>query len=161
MVQNPHDKNIPTLHAGPRLRSLFWERTVLSVLERVERLPTNVQGEIATRVGKYINLAQTARGDAATLRRFIEAAAGERAKVAPGGKSTGDPRWTAPALAEAWSISRLGLSNGNLNRLSAMSVITAIEAFASERAASFSVSKGRWPREEPVPLARGQNDMLR
>ncbi len=135
---NPHDKNIPTLHAGPQslfLRSLFWERTVLSVLERVERLPTNVQGEIATRVGKYINLAQSARGDAATMRRFIEAAAGERAKVAPGGKSTVDPRWTAPALAEAWSISRLGLSNGNLNRLSAMSVITAIEAFASERAA--------------------------
>ena len=132
---NPHDKNIPTLHAGPQLRSLFWERTVLSVLERVERLPTNVQGEIATRVDNYINLAQTARGDAATLRRFIEAAARERAKVAPGAKSTVDPRWTAPALAEAWSISRLGLSNGNLNRLSAISVITAIEAFASERAA--------------------------
>ena len=130
---NPHDKNIPTLHAGPQLRSLFWERTVLSVLERVD--DQNVQGEIATRVGKYINLAQTARGDAATMRRFIEAAAGERAKVAPGAKSTVDPRWTAPALAEAWSISRLGLSNGNLNRLSAMSVITAIEAFASERAA--------------------------
>ena len=30
---NPRDKNIPTLHAGPRLRSLFWERTVLSVRE--------------------------------------------------------------------------------------------------------------------------------
>ena len=59
---NPHDQNIPTLHAGPQLRSLFWERTVLSVLERVERLPTNVQGEIATRVGKYINLAQRAQG---------------------------------------------------------------------------------------------------
>ena len=132
---NPHDKNIPTLHAGPQLRSLFWERTVLSVLERVERLPTNVQGEIATRVGKYINLAQTARGDAATMRRFIEAAAGEREKVAPGAKSTVDPRWTVLALAEAWSVSRLGLSNGNLNRFSAMSVITAIEAFASERAA--------------------------
>ena len=130
---NPHDKN-PTLHARPQSLSLFWERMVLSVLERVERLPTNVQGEIATRVDDYINLAQTARGDAAAMRRFIEAAAGERAKVAPGAKSTIDPRWTAPALAEAWSISRLGLFNGNLNRLSAMSVITAIEAFASERA---------------------------
>ena len=81
------------------------------------------------------NLAQTARGDAAAMRRFIEAAAGEREKVAPGAKSTVDPRWTVLALAEAWSVSRLGLSNGNLNRFSAMSVITAIEAFASERAA--------------------------
>ena len=71
------------------MRSLFWERTVLSVLERVERLPTNVQGEIATRVGKYINLAQTARGDAATMRRFIEAAAGERRKGCAGGKIYG------------------------------------------------------------------------
>ena len=130
---NPHDKN-PTLHARPQSLSLFWERTVLSVLERVERLPTNVQGEIATRVDNY-NLAQTARGDAAAMRRFIEAAAGEREKVAPGAKSTVDPRWTVLALAEAWSVSRLGLSNGNLNRFSAMSVITAIEAFASERAA--------------------------
>ena len=63
------------------------------------------------------------------MTRFIEAAAGERAKVAQ--KSTVDPRWSALALTEAWCISRLGLSNGNMNRLSAKSVITAIEAFAS------------------------------
>ena len=115
------------------LRSLFWERTVLSVLEKLERLPTNVQGEIATRVGKYINFARTARDDA-TMTRFIEAAAEERAKVAQGAKSTVEPRWSAPALAEAWCISWLGLSNGKLNRNSAMAVIVAIEAFASERA---------------------------
>jgi hypothetical protein len=112
-------------------RSVFWERTVFSLLEKVERLPPSIQGEIATRVGNYINFARTAR-DEATMTRFIEATAGERAKVA---SSTVDPRWTAPALAEAWCISRLGLSNGNLNRYSAMSVITAIEAFTSERAA--------------------------
>jgi hypothetical protein len=61
---------------------------------------------------------------------FIEAAAGERAKVAQ--KSTVDPLWSALALAEAWCISRLGLSNGNMNRHSGESVITAIEAFASK-----------------------------
>jgi hypothetical protein len=120
--------------ANKWFRSLFWDRAVLSVLEKVERLPPNAKGEIATRVGKYINFARTARDDA-TLTRFIEGAAGERAKVAQGAKSTANPRWTAPALAEAWCVSRLGLSNGNLNRYSAMSVITAIEAFASERVA--------------------------
>ena len=93
--------------------SLSWERTVRSVLERVERLPTNVQGEIATCVGKYIHFARTATDDA-TMTRFIEAAAEERAKV--GQKSTVNPGWSALALAEAWCVSRLGLSNGNMNR---------------------------------------------
>ena len=111
-------------------QSLFWERTVRSVLERVERLPTNVQGEIATCVGKYIHFARTATDDA-TMTRFIEAAAEERAKVAQ--KSTANPGWSALALVEAWCVSRLGLSNGNMNRLSAVSVISAIEAFASGR----------------------------
>ena len=110
-----------------RCSPLSWERTVRSVLERVERLPTNVQGEIATCVGKYIHFAGAAT-DHASLIGLIEAAAGERAKVAQ--KSTVDPRWSALALAEAWCVSRLGLFNGNMNRLSAMSVITAIEAFA-------------------------------
>ena len=44
--------------------------------------------------------------------------------------------WATAALAEAWCIARLGLLNGSLNRYSAMSVIAAIEAFASERPAS-------------------------
>ena len=65
------------------------------------------------------------------MTRFIEAAAEERAKV--GQKSTVNPGWSALALAEAWCVSRLGLSNGNMNRLSAVSVISAIEAFASGR----------------------------
>ena len=111
-------------------QSLFWERTVRSVLERVERLPTNVQGEIATCVGKYIHFARDTTDDA-SMTRFIEAAAGERAKVTQ--KSTVNPGWSALALAEAWCVSRLGLSNGNMNRLSAVSVISAIEAFASGR----------------------------
>ncbi len=129
--------------AGPRVpsdlnpankwfRSLLWERTVLFVLAKVERLPPNVQSEIADRVGKYINFARTSRDDA-TLTRFIEGAAGERAKVAQEAKSTANPLWTAPALAEAWCVSRLSLSNGNLNSYSTMCVINAIEDFASHR----------------------------
>ena len=110
--------------ANKLFRSLSWERTVFSLLADVEGLPPNLQGEIATRVAEYINFARTAR-DNATLMRFIEAAAGERAR------STTDALWTAAALAEAWCVSRLGLSNGKLNRLSALSVSTAIEDFAA------------------------------
>jgi hypothetical protein len=116
--------------ANKWFRSLFWERTVSSLLAKVQGLPPNLQGEIATRVGNYIDLARTAQDDAA-LMRFIEAAAGERAKVAQAAKSMTNPLWTAAALAEAWCVSRLGLSNGTLNRLSAMSVSTAIDAFVS------------------------------
>jgi hypothetical protein len=118
--------------ANKWFRSLFWERAVSALLAKVERLPAGLQGEVAARVGNYIDLARTAQDDAA-LMRFIEAAAGERAKVAQAAKSTTNPLWTAAALAEAWCVSRLGLSNGTLNRLSAMSVSTAIEAFASGR----------------------------
>jgi hypothetical protein len=81
-------------------------------------------------VGTYINLARTTSDDAA-LTRFIEAAAGERAKIIEQrAKPTVDR-----ALAEAWCIARLGLLNGSLNLDSATSVIAAIEAFASKRAA--------------------------
>jgi hypothetical protein len=38
--------------ANKWFRSLFWERTVFSLLAKVEGLPPNLQGEIATRVGK-------------------------------------------------------------------------------------------------------------
>jgi hypothetical protein len=113
-------------------RSLSWERTVFSLLAKVDRLPLTLKGQIATRVSEYISFARTARDDA-TLTRFIEAAAGEREKVAREARSTADPLWTAAALAEAWCVSRLGLSNGTLNRYCAMSVCTAIETFASER----------------------------
>ena len=40
--------------------SLFWERTVLSLMEKVQDLPPNVQAEIATRAGDFISLARTA-----------------------------------------------------------------------------------------------------
>jgi hypothetical protein len=127
-----------SLQPGPDVlffRSLFWERTVLSVLERVKRLSPNVQREVAGRVGKYIDLAGSTSDDAAPA-RFIEAAAGERAKIIEQrAKPTVDRPWATAALAEAWCIARLGLLNGSLNRDSATSVIAAIEAFALEAAA--------------------------
>ena len=117
-------------------RSLFYERTVLSLLEKVQLLPLNVQAEIATRVRNYIDLARTA-SDEASLARFATDAAQEREKViAQGAKSTLDQRWVAPALAEAWCVARLGLSNGSLNRHSAMAIIAAIDAFALKRASA-------------------------
>ena len=119
----------------PSFRSLSLERTVLSVLERVKRLPDNLQGEIAASVGNNVNLARSATDDAALI-GFIEAAAAERAQIID---QMAKPRvngpWATAALAEAWCIARLGLLNGSLNRYSAMSVIAAIEAFASERPA--------------------------
>jgi hypothetical protein len=118
--------------ANKWFRSQLWERTVLALLEKVERLPPNLHNEIAGRVGGYINVARTAQDDA-TLIRFMEAAAEERAKVVQRAKSAANPLWTAAALAEAWCVSRLGLSNGNLDHYSAMSLITAIEDFASKR----------------------------
>ena len=117
-------------------RSLFYERTVLSLLEKVQLLPLNVQAEIAARVRNYIDLARTA-SDEASLARFATDAAQEREKViAQGAKSTLDQRWVAPALAEAWCRTMIGLSNGNLDRPNAVAIITAIEAFASSRASA-------------------------
>jgi hypothetical protein len=117
-------------------RSLFYERTVLSLLEKVQLLPLNVQAEIAARLGKYINLARTAK-DEASLTRVAAAAGQEREKVvAQGAKSPVDQRWAALALAEAWCIAMIGLSNGSLNRHSAMAIIAAIDAFASKRASA-------------------------
>jgi hypothetical protein len=115
------------------VRSLFWERTVLSLLEKVQHLPSNVQSEIANRVGGYIEIAD-ATGDERTLEQFAAAAVKEREQViAEGVKSQLDQRWAAPALAEAWCVAKLGLDNGRLSRHSAMAVIAAIEAFAPNR----------------------------
>jgi len=72
-------------------RSLFYERTVLRHMERVEQLPAEVQAEIAK-------------------------------------------LWAAPAISEAWCNARLGLTNGNLHRHSAVAII-ALETFTSNRTA--------------------------
>jgi hypothetical protein len=114
-------------------RSLLWERTVLSLLEKVEHLPPNVQTEIATRAGDFIKVAQTA-DDEASLSKFAAAAVAERQQVvAQGVKSKLDQRWAAPVIAEAWCTARIGLSNGSLDKHSAMGVLGAIEVFTARR----------------------------
>ena len=57
-------------------RSLFYERTVLSHLERVEQLPAEVCTEIAMRVGNLIDLARPVGN--ALLERFAEIARQEQ-----------------------------------------------------------------------------------
>src|SRR4029453_17421363 len=96
-------------------RSLFYERTILRHLEKVEELPAEVQAEIAMRVGHLIELARPVSD--ALLERFVEVARQEqRLAVEQGAKSDTDPLWAAPAISEAWCNARLGLANGNLNR---------------------------------------------
>jgi hypothetical protein len=116
-------------------RSLFWERTVLSLLEKVHELPPNVQADIAKRVSGFIAIASTTR-EAGSLERFAAAAVEEqRTAIASRVKSRLDQRWAASTFAEAWSVARAGLYKGSLSRHSAMSVIAAIEEFALERPA--------------------------
>jgi hypothetical protein len=113
-------------------RSLFYERTILRHLERVERLPPEVQAEIAMRVGNLIELARPVSD--ALLERFAEIARQEQLlAVKEGAKSDNDPLWAAPAISEAWCNARLGLTNGNLNRHSAAAIIAAVESFTSKR----------------------------
>jgi len=114
-------------------RSLFYERTILRHLERVEQLPAEVQAEIAMRVGNLIELARAVSD--ALLKRFAEVVRQEQLiAVEQGAKSDIDPLWAAPAISEAWCNARLGLANGNLNRHSAVAIIAAVETFAKKKA---------------------------
>lgn len=51
------------------IHSLVWERTVLSLLEKLKALAPNVRIEIAARVGNYIDLAKTLSDDASLALR--------------------------------------------------------------------------------------------
>ena len=114
-------------------RSLLYERAVLSHLDKVHGLPPNVQADIATRVANYIRIARKSGDD--DLERFAAAAIQERNRaIAEGAKSETDLRRASPELAVAWCNAMLGLGNGNLDRHSAIGIITAIESFASKRA---------------------------
>jgi hypothetical protein len=114
-------------------RSLFYERTVLRHLERVEQLPAEVQTEIARRVGNLINLATPVSN--ALLERFAEIVRQEQLlAVQEGAKSDTDPLWAAPAISEAWCNARLGLAKGNLDQHSAASIIAAVETFTKRKA---------------------------
>jgi hypothetical protein len=113
-------------------RSLFYERTILRHLERLEQLPTEVQTEIAMRVGNLIELARPVSD--ALLERFAQVVRQERLAVEQAANSDMDPLWAAPAISEAWCNARLGLANGNLNRHSAVAIIAAVETFAKKKA---------------------------
>ena len=109
-------------------RSLFYERTILGHLERVEQLPPEVQAEIAMRVGNLIELARPVSD--ALLERFARMVRQEQLLAAEQGvRSDTDPLWAAPAISEAWCNARLGLANGTLNRHSAAAIIAAVETF--------------------------------
>jgi len=114
-------------------RSLFYERTILRHLEKVEQLPFEVQAEIAVRVGNLIEMARPVSD--ALLERFAEVVRQEQQlAVEQGAKSEMDPLLAAPAISEAWCNARLGLANGNLNRHSAVAIIAAVETFAKKKA---------------------------
>jgi hypothetical protein len=113
-------------------RSLLYERTVLSLLEKVEELPLHVEAEIATRVGNYINQAKNA-GDETPLSRFAAAAKRERENMISATDNPALEQWAGPALAEAWCTAALGLADGTLDKHSAVTIIVAIEAFALNR----------------------------
>jgi len=57
----------------------------------------------------------------------------EQAKAIGQGATMLDPRWAAPAIAEAWCYATISLSKGYLDRLHAEAIIGAIEAFTSRR----------------------------
>jgi hypothetical protein len=74
------------------LRSLLYERTVLSHLERVRQLPQEAQAEIAMRVGNFIELARPVSDD--LLSRFVQVAREEqRRAVEEGARSDMDALW--------------------------------------------------------------------
>jgi hypothetical protein len=112
--------------------SVSYGEAVLSHLEKVQRLPVKVQEDIARRVDSYIKLAKAAK-DEALVARIRSTAMEEQAKAIGQGANMLDPRWAAPAIAEAWCYATISLSKGYLDRLHAEAIIGAIEAFTSHR----------------------------
>ena len=94
--------------------------------------PGEVQVDIARGVDSYIKIAKAAKEEA-----LVEWSASTARKSKPRqlGRETPtmDPRWAAPAIAEAWCYATISLSKGYLNRLHAEAIIAAIEAFTSSR----------------------------
>jgi hypothetical protein len=110
--------------------SFSYGESVLSHLEKVQELPAEVQSDIARRVDIYITIARAAK-DQALLEQLASSAMEEQAKAIGQGVDTMDPRWAAPAIAEAWCYAKISLSKGYLDRLHAEAIIGAIEAFTS------------------------------
>ena len=112
--------------------SASYAESVLSHLEKVQRLPIEVREDIARRVDAYLKLAKAAKGED-LLARIRSSAREEQAKAIGQGANMLDPRWAAPSIAEAWCYATMSLSSGYLDRLHAEAIIGAIEAFASHR----------------------------
>jgi hypothetical protein len=110
--------------------SVSYAESVLSHLEKVQQLPGEVQVDIAKRIENYIKIARAAKNEA-VVATLASSATEEQAKAI--GQGMMDPRWAAPAIAEAWCYATISLSKGYLDRLHAEAIIGAIEAFTSSR----------------------------
>jgi hypothetical protein len=112
--------------------SFLYERTVLSLLEKLQQLPAEVQVEIAKRVDRFISLAKAVTSEP-LLTRCVAMVMEEQAKaIGQGVDSTLDPRLAAPALAEAWCTpDRIGQRQVRSRERS--DYISAIENFAFGR----------------------------
>jgi hypothetical protein len=108
--------------------------SVLSHLEKVQRLPADVQVDIAKRIDSYIKLARAANNEDLLAPLALGAMEEQAKAIGQGVNSTMDPRWAAPAIAEAWCYATISLSKGYLDPSDAKAIISAIEAFASSRA---------------------------
>jgi hypothetical protein len=112
--------------------STSYAESVLSHLEKVQQLPAEVQTDIARRVDSYIKMAKAAKEEG-VVAMLASNAVEEQAKAIGQGGDTMDPRWAAPAIAEAWCYATISLSKGYLDQLHAQAIIGAIEAFTSSR----------------------------
>lgn len=112
--------------------SASYAESVLSHLERVQGLPLETQADIAKRLETCIKLGKAAK-DEALLDRLASSAREEQARAVGQGASIMDPRWAAPAIAEAWYYATISLSRGYLDRLHAEAIVGAIEAFTSKQ----------------------------
>jgi hypothetical protein len=117
-----------------------YKKMVLSHLEELKQLPSEVQADIAKRVDNYFRLGSAAKTDD-MLSALAAGAMQEQAKaIGQGTSSTMDPQWAGPALAEAWCYAKTSVSNGNLDRPTAIEIITAIEDFVAKQASAASAN---------------------
>jgi hypothetical protein len=112
--------------------SVSYAESVLSHLEKVQELPGEVQVNIARRVDSYIKIARAAKEET-IVATVASTAMEDQAKAIGQGGDTMDPRWAAPAIAEAWCYATISLSKGYLDRLHAEAIIAAIETFTTSR----------------------------
>ena len=112
--------------------SISYAESVLLHLEKVQELPVDVQTNIARRVDSYIIIARAAK-DEAIVATLASTAREDQTKAIGQGGDPMDPRWAAPAIAEAWCYATISLSKGYLDRLHAEAIIGAIESFTTSR----------------------------